>query len=54
MPTLSVCMCRNTSRGADLALYDRQHKGRPAEISRDTVAWIINTACQRPVDLGYS
>ncbi len=40
--------------GTDIALYDRQRRGRPAEISTDAVAWIINTACQRPADLGYS
>ena len=36
------------------ALFDDQRKGRPVEITDDAVAWIIDVACQRPADLGYS
>ncbi len=32
--------------GTDLALYDRQRRGHPAEISADAVAWVIGLACQ--------
>ncbi len=35
-------------------MYDRQRKGRPAEISTEAAAWVINFVCQRPSDLGYS
>ena len=50
--TVRLCVQKYLEGGTDLALYDRQRKGRPAEISTDAVAWIINTACQRPADLG--
>ena len=36
------------------AKFDDQRKGRPVEITDDAVAWIIDVACQRPADLGYS
>ena len=40
--------------GIDRALFDDQRSGRPVEITDDAVAWIIDVACQRPADLGYS
>lgn len=40
--------------GVHVALYDAQRSGHPAEITDDAVAWIIDTACQRPADLGYA
>ena len=52
--TVRLCVHKYLEGGTDLALYDRQRKGRPAEISPEAVAWIINLACQRPADLGYS
>lgn len=52
--TVRLCVQKYLEGGTELALYDRQRKGRPAEISADAVAWIINTACQRPAGLGYS
>ncbi len=52
--TVRLCVKKYLEGGTELALYERQRKGRPAEISVDAVAWIINTACQRPADLGYS
>lgn len=51
--TVHLCVQKYLEGGTELALYDRQRKGRPPEISADAVAWIINTACQRPADLGY-
>ncbi len=52
--TVRLCVHKYLEGGTDLALYDRQRKGRPAEISPAAVAWIINLASQRPADLGYS
>ena len=40
--------------GIERALFDDQRSGRPVEITDDAVAWIIDIACQRPADLGYS
>lgn len=42
------------SGGIQAALFDASRKGRPVEITDDAVAWIINIACQRPAELGYS
>ena len=52
----SVMLCINkfNKGGIDNALYDAPGRGRNAEISDDEKAFIINIACQKPVDLGYS
>lgn len=52
--TVRLCVNKYLEGGAKLALFDRQRKGRPPEITSGAVAWIINIACQRPYDLGYS
>ena len=52
--TVRLCVKKYLEGGTELALYDRQRKGRPAEISTEAVAWVINLTCQRPADLGYS
>ena len=35
-------------------MFDTQRSGRPPEISEESKAWMMNIACQRPVELGYS
>ena len=52
----SVMLCLNkfAEGGIENALYDAPGRGRNAEITDDEKAWIINIACQKPVDLGYS
>ena len=52
--TVQLCVSKYLSGGTDSALFDDQRKGRPVEITDDAVAWIIDIACQRPADLGYS
>lgn len=52
--TVKLCLNKFRSGGVQKALFDEQRKGRPVEITDDAVAWIINIACQRPVELGYS
>ena len=52
--TVQLCISKYLSGGTDSALFDDQRKGRPVEITDDAVAWIIDIACQRPADLGYS
>lgn len=52
--TVRLCIDKYKTGGTDLALFDNQRTGRPVEITDDAVAWIINIACQRPADLGYS
>ena len=52
----SVMLCINKfiEGGVENALFDAPGRGRNAEITDDEKAWIINVACQKPVDLGYS
>lgn len=52
--TVKLCLNKYRNGGIQEALYDAPRKGRPVEITDDAVAWIIDIACQRPADLGYS
>ena len=52
--TVKLCLSKYKEGGVQRALFDDQRKGRPVEITDEAVAWIINIACQRPADLGYS
>lgn len=52
--TVKLCLNKYKAGGIQRALYDDQRAGRPVEITDDAVAWIIDLACQRPADLGYS
>ena len=52
--TVKLCLNKYKAGGIQRALYDDQRTGRPVEITDDAVAWIIDLACQRPADLGYS
>ena len=56
MSPTSVQLCINKYKegGTDRALFDDQRSGRPDEITDDAKVWIIDLACQRPADLGYS
>ena len=52
--TVCLCISKFNTGGLDAALFDAKRSRRPAEVSDDAKAWIINLACQRPADLGYS
>lgn len=52
--TVQLCVKKYKEGGTGRALFDDQRSGRPVEITDDAVAWIIDVACQRPADLGYS
>ena len=49
-----LCINKFNEGGIENALFDAPGRGRNAEITDDEKAWIINIACQKPVDLGYS
>ena len=49
-----LCLKKYTQGGIENAIHDAPGRGRNAEITDDEKAWIINTACQRPGDFGYS
>lgn len=52
--TVKLYINKYKNGGIEKALYDYSWKGRPVEITDDSVAWIVDIACQRPEDLGYS
>ena len=52
--TVRLCISKYNEGGIENALFDAKRSGRPPEISDDAKAWILNIACQRPVELGYS
>ena len=49
-----LCLKKFSQGGIENAIYDAPGRGRNAEITDDEKAWIINVACQKPVDFGYS
>ena len=52
----SIILCLNKFKegGVENALYDAPGRGRNPEISDDEKTWIINIACQKPMDFGYA
>ncbi len=52
--SVMLCLKKYKEGGIENALFDAPGRGRNAEITDDEKAWIINIACQKPVDLGYS
>lgn len=52
--TVQLCISKYKQGGVENALFDTQRSGRPPEISEESKAWMMNIACQRPVELGYS
>jgi len=52
--TVRLCINKYITGGTDSALFDGQRKERPVEITDDAKTWILNLACQRPRELGYS
>ena len=52
--SVMLCLKKFKEGGIENALSDAPGRGRNAEITDDEKAWIINIACQKPVDLGYS
>ena len=49
-----LCLNKFKEGGVENALFDAPGRGRNAEITDDEKTWIINIACQKPVNLGYS
>ena len=52
--SVMLCINKYLEGGVKNALYDAPGRGRNAEITDDEKTWIINIACQKPKDLGYS
>lgn len=52
--SVMLCLKKFKEGGVENAIYDAPGRGRNAEITDDEKAWIINIACQKPVEFGYS
>lgn len=45
---------RTNAGGIEAAPHDNKRRGRKAEITDSDITWVINKACQKPKDFGYS
>lgn len=52
--SVMLCLKKFKEGGIEHALFDAPGRGRNAEITDEEKAWIINTACQKPIDFGYA
>ena len=52
--SVMLCINKYIEGGIENALFDAPGRVRNAEITDNEKAWIINIACQKPVDFGYS
>lgn len=52
--SVMLCINKYLEGGVENALFDAPSRGRNAEIIDEEKAWVINIACQKPVDFGYS
>lgn len=49
-----LCLKKYKAGGVENAIYDAPGRGRNEQITDDEKAWIINVACQKPKEYGYS
>ena len=54
VPTVRLCIEKYVAGGIENALNDSKGRGRKREISDADITWVINKACQKPKDFGYS
>lgn len=52
--SVMLCLKKYKEGGIENALFDAPGRGRNAVISDEEKAWIINLACQKPIDFGYA
>ena len=52
--SVMLCLKKFKDGGIENALFDAPGRGRNAEITDEEKAWIINIACQKPIDFGYA
>lgn len=52
-PKIERCIDKALQFGVEAALTDLQRSGRPPQITDEAKAWLVNLACQRPMDRGY-
>lgn len=49
-----LCIDKYNAGGIEAAMQDNKGRGRKAEITDADITWVINKACQKPKDFGYS
>lgn len=52
--SILLCLKKYQEGGAENAIFDAPGRGRNPEITDDEKTWIINIACQKPIDFGYA
>ena len=52
--SVMLCLKKFKEVGIENALFDAPSRGRNAEITDEEKAWIINIACQKPIDFRYA
>lgn len=52
--SVMLCLKKFKEGGIENALFDAPGRGRNAEITDEEKAWILNIACQKPIDFGYA
>ena len=52
--TVRRCIDRYLNNGINLAIFDDERSGRPAEITDGAKSWIVRITCQEPCNLGYA
>ena len=53
-PSIRLCIDKYLEGGINKALEDKPGRGVKAEIFEDAKLWVVNIACQKPRDFGYS
>jgi transposase len=52
--TVVLCIQKCLEFGLDAALSELPRPGKPRQLPDDAIAWVLNCACQKPKELGYS
>lgn len=52
--TVALCVGKFLQFGIDAALGDLPRPGKSRRIPDDAITWVLDLACQKPKDLGYS
>ena len=52
--TVVLCIQKCLQFGLDAALGELPRTGKPRQLPDDAIAWVLNCACQKPKELGYS
>ena len=54
LSSVKLCLRKFSDGGVEAALNDRKGRGRKREISDSDITWVIDKACEKPTDHGYS